>query len=260
MSNDTRAGDQGELRRTASDSYPEAAESRREFEASAYHEFYGQPGRLERSFFYHNLRTEPAFVRALARKFGLRPGMSLVDIGCGNGLYAHLFREAGLSVTGVDLSDRAIAHCLKMYGDACKWICGDALAMSFGGSFDVAFCHFLTYFNAFDDLRQARGDAARLLAYVKPGGRLFFVWISDLTAVRLTGATRFGIMNYTPRQLTALFEGHPVETFAVDSRARLCRLFGTLSLNKLVTRATLATVQFRSSSWQRARIVLVVRR
>lgn len=45
---------------------------------------------------------------------GLTPGASLLDLGCGPGLYASRFAEAGFRITGVDYSHRSIAYA-KMY-------------------------------------------------------------------------------------------------------------------------------------------------
>jgi SAM-dependent methyltransferase len=41
---------------------------------------------------------------------GLRPGASLLDLGCGPGLYASRFARAGFSVTGVDYSLNSIEY------------------------------------------------------------------------------------------------------------------------------------------------------
>jgi SAM-dependent methyltransferase len=41
---------------------------------------------------------------------GLRPGQSVIDLGCGPGLYAIRLAQRGLHVTGVDYSRRSIAY------------------------------------------------------------------------------------------------------------------------------------------------------
>ena len=42
--------------------------------------------------------------------FALGPGSSVLDLGCGPGLYTHRWAAAGIDVTGVDFSARSIAH------------------------------------------------------------------------------------------------------------------------------------------------------
>jgi SAM-dependent methyltransferase len=49
-------------------------------------------------------------VKWIIETLGLKPGDSILDLGCGPGLYASRFARAGLQVTGVDASRRSIAY------------------------------------------------------------------------------------------------------------------------------------------------------
>ena len=49
-------------------------------------------------------------VKWLIETLGLKPGASLLDLGCGPGLYASRFARAGFHVTGVDYSRRSIEY------------------------------------------------------------------------------------------------------------------------------------------------------
>ena len=49
-------------------------------------------------------------VNWLIQTLGLKPGASLLDLGCGPGLYASRFARAGFHVTGVDYSRRSIEY------------------------------------------------------------------------------------------------------------------------------------------------------
>ena len=49
-------------------------------------------------------------VKWLTETLGLRSGDSVLDLGCGPGLYASRFARAGLQVTGVDYSRRSIEY------------------------------------------------------------------------------------------------------------------------------------------------------
>ena len=49
-------------------------------------------------------------VQWLIETLGIKPGTSLLDLGCGPGLYASRFARAGFRVTGVDYSRRSIEY------------------------------------------------------------------------------------------------------------------------------------------------------
>jgi SAM-dependent methyltransferase len=53
------------------------------------------------------------YVRWLIETLGLQTGASLLDLGCGPGLYASRFAQAGFHVTGVDYSRRSIEYAKK---------------------------------------------------------------------------------------------------------------------------------------------------
>lgn len=53
----------------------------------------------------------------------LRPGMKVLDVGCGPGsLFPYL---AGSRYTGIDLNPRSIEHACKLYGDRGRFLVGD---------------------------------------------------------------------------------------------------------------------------------------
>jgi SAM-dependent methyltransferase len=52
-------------------------------------------------------------VEWLIETLGLKPGDSVLDLGCGPGLYASRFARAGLQVTGVDASRRSIEYAIN---------------------------------------------------------------------------------------------------------------------------------------------------
>ena len=59
------------------------------------------------------LETIDRSVKWLIETLGLKPGDSVLDLGCGPGLYTSRFARAGLEVTGVDYSRRSIEHAVK---------------------------------------------------------------------------------------------------------------------------------------------------
>ncbi|MGH9090058.1 MAG: class I SAM-dependent methyltransferase [Acidimicrobiales bacterium] len=103
--------------------------------------------------------------RAVFDQLAVADGTRLLDIACGSGFAAHLARERGAAVSGIDASEGlvAIARARTPEGDFCV---GDMFALPFpDASFDVA-----TSFNGiWKGCEAALLEARRVLV---PGGRL----------------------------------------------------------------------------------------
>lgn len=241
-------------------SYPRERAARVEYELTAYDQWYrSKASRMERPFYYHHQpQNERAFVRSLVTKHRVPAGATLIDVGCGNGIYASMFAEEGLRVTAVDLSEAAIDYAKRTHGTAVDWMTGDALTLPYEDTFDYGFCHYFTLFNSAATPEEAVDYARAVMRYIRPGGTLFFVWHSDLTAVRLAGGSRFGINNYTVDQIEAMFAGFRTTSYAVDGMARLSRLLGRFAYHKYITRLCCAAVYLAASSWHRVRIIVAV--
>jgi SAM-dependent methyltransferase len=242
--------------------YPTDFAARVQYEYTAYDRWYrSKASRMARPFYYHHQpRNERAFVRSLLARHKVPAGATLIDIGCGNGIYAAMFAEEGLQVTAVDLSDAAIEYAKQTHGTAVNWVAGDALTLPFEDQFDYGFCHYFTLFNSAATSEEAVEYGRAIMRYIRPGGTLFFVWHSDLTAVRLPGESRFGINNFTIDQIEAMFEGFRTTSYAVDGMARLPRFLGRFGYQKYVTRLCCAAVYLAASSWHRVRIIVAVQK
>ncbi len=66
----------------------------------------------------------------------LPPGSSLLDIGCGPGLYTKRLAEHGLQVTGLDFSARSIAYA-KEHDPKSTYVLQSYLEMDFENAFDM---------------------------------------------------------------------------------------------------------------------------
>ena len=107
----------------------------------------------------------------------LRPGLRLLDVGCGSGGPAlHLARLSGCDVVGVDLYEEAVeaGNRAALEADLDKhatFVQADgARSLPFNsGSFDAVLC--IDAINHLPDRPRVLGDWARLL---KPAGRLLF--------------------------------------------------------------------------------------
>jgi SAM-dependent methyltransferase len=103
---------------------------------------------------------------------GGRPG-TVLDVGCGPGLYTERLAARGCTCRGVDFSPASIRHAQTAAaesGSACSYTLGDVRATDFGGGHDLALLLF-GEFNVFD-----RSEAAALLVRIRralrPSGRL----------------------------------------------------------------------------------------
>ena len=68
---------------------------------------------------------------------------SLLDLGCGPGLYAELFAQAGLRVTGVDISQTSIDYARRSCAAkqlSIDYICANYLELELAQHFDLIIC------------------------------------------------------------------------------------------------------------------------
>jgi 2-polyprenyl-3-methyl-5-hydroxy-6-metoxy-1,4-benzoquinol methylase len=118
-------------------------------------------------------RTIAAQTEFMVQRLGLRPGMSVLDVGCGLGLHAVELARLGISVVGLDLSPSMLARAsseAKELGLTIEFVQGDMREMTFEASFD-AVLSWGTTFGYFDD-DQNRQVVERLHRALKPGGLL----------------------------------------------------------------------------------------
>jgi SAM-dependent methyltransferase len=94
----------------------------------------------------------------------IRPGMTVVDVGCGRGIYHPLFRERGARVVGID---RSIGMTREV-GGGCLAVVGDAQALPLPDAIcDRAVCNHVLYH--VPDQRLAMRELRRI---VRAGGRV----------------------------------------------------------------------------------------
>jgi ubiquinone/menaquinone biosynthesis C-methylase UbiE len=105
-----------------------------------------------------------SFLEWATEHLDLRPGMTVVDVGCGRGVYHSLFRERGARVVGIDrsigMAREAGGGCLAVVGDAQALPLPDAIC-------DRAVCNHVLYH--VPDQHLAMGELRRV---VRAGGRV----------------------------------------------------------------------------------------
>lgn len=123
------------------------------------------------SLLYGHRDVEDArqWVEAIQGRWRLTPGSALLDLACGRGRHTQFFAEAGLRVTGVDISETSIAEARRAVPDA-EFAVHDMREPFRPGSFDAVCCLF-TSLGYFEDLEDDRDVFRAVWAALKPGGR-----------------------------------------------------------------------------------------
>jgi cyclopropane fatty-acyl-phospholipid synthase-like methyltransferase len=104
----------------------------------------------------------------LAAKLDLQPGMSALDVPCGNGRLAIELARRGVRMTGVDISEGFLDEA-RAKAPEVEWVRADMRDLPWPGRFDAAHCwgNSFAYFEHSECGRFLSAVAAAL----KPGGR-----------------------------------------------------------------------------------------
>ncbi len=106
----------------------------------------------------------------VAKLVDVKPGSSVLDLGCGNGVLAHDFSNRGMYVIGIDRSPEFVATARKNYPDL-TFIEADATNFSLEEPVDAVFSNAVLHWIA-------RENHPKLLSCVhkalKPGGQFVF--------------------------------------------------------------------------------------
>ena len=113
-------------------------------------------------------------VRWLRRELEIGPGTRVLDLGCGPGLYSNRLAVGGALVTGVDVSERSLAHARDTVpvGASVEYVSGNYLDVAIAGEFDVAIMVMCDY-SALSP-GQRRRLLNRLTSLLTSGGRFVF--------------------------------------------------------------------------------------
>lgn len=122
------------------------------------------------------VQSDPAALARLVQNADFPPGSRLLDAGCGPGLVAEAFLQAGFRVVGVDLSpvmiERARARCAR-FGDAATFVQTSihAAEISASSPFDGAYSRYVLH-----HVLDPREFLAKQIELIRPGG---FVVLCD---------------------------------------------------------------------------------
>ena len=105
-------------------------------------------------------------------------GKKILDIGCGGGILSESMAQRGAEVTGIDLSDKALAvarlHLLESGNQVIyQKISAEELAAQAAASFDIVTC-----MEMLEHVPNPASTIAACAALAKPGGHVFFSTIN----------------------------------------------------------------------------------
>jgi SAM-dependent methyltransferase len=120
----------------------------------------------------------------LATELRLRPGMRVLDVGCGPGRHAYALAALGLTVHGIDISQKFVDLATSGAPPGATFERVDARSLHFHCEFDVVICLCQGAFG----LMTADGHDESVLAgmsnALRPGGRLALSAFSSYFAVK----------------------------------------------------------------------------
>lgn len=89
-----------------------------------------------------------SMLRIVKKVFGISV-RTVIDVGCGTGIYTYTFTNLGYKTLGVDYSDVAINKAKKKFPQ-CNFECQDATNLNLSQKFDLFFVKGFSFFNTTD--------------------------------------------------------------------------------------------------------------
>lgn len=104
----------------------------------------------------------------IARAAGLRPGMRVIEIGCGTGMFTEMFAASGADLTGVEISEDLLVRARSRKVPNARFVARRFEDCEVEGPFDAVIgSSVLHHLDVGDALR-------RIFALLAPGGRMAF--------------------------------------------------------------------------------------
>ncbi len=131
-------------------------------------------------FEYYDEVTTRKFLKALMKKAGVSPPMSILDVGCATGFYTEQLRKIGLGAVGIDLSPVGVSKGHEKYPEV-SLAAGDAAAMPFKPkTFNAIFMFGCSLTNT-RDLNAIKAYHTYLTEYLRLGGVVISIGGSDFS-------------------------------------------------------------------------------
>ena len=160
-------------------------------------------------------RSTLAEVDFLVEVMGLRPGMAILDMGCGTGRHSLELAKRGYRMTGVDLSGHMLNEARKSASAAgvqIEWVQADATAYQSDARFDAAICLCEGAFGLLgageDPAEHDHAILQNLYAALRPGAPVLLTALSALRHIRQFSPEDVAAGKYDPLTLveSGMFE------------------------------------------------------
>lgn len=122
------------------------------------------------------------WVEAILGRWKLAQESRLLDLACGRGRHAYFFADAGLAVTGVDISEASITEARQAVPNA-EFAVHDMREPFRPGTFHAVCCLF-TSLGYFDDLEDDRAVFRAAWSALEPGGRFVLDFMNSGLVLR----------------------------------------------------------------------------
>jgi 2-polyprenyl-3-methyl-5-hydroxy-6-metoxy-1,4-benzoquinol methylase len=181
----------------------------------------------------------------LVDELRLKPGATILDVGCGTGRHSIELARRGLTVTGVDLSSGMLAEAKKSAKNArvsVTWMHANAASMQIDQQFDAVICLCEGAFGLLgredDALEQPLAIMNGVARALKPGARCLFTVLNGYRMARQHSQADVEQNAFDPLTLSEVSDvSIPGVTSAMRERAfvptELRLLFRTAGLNVL---------------------------
>jgi 2-polyprenyl-3-methyl-5-hydroxy-6-metoxy-1,4-benzoquinol methylase len=124
------------------------------------------------------------YVSSLIGACDLKQGASVLDVGCGQGLFSYLFRKHGMNVWGIDISEVGIHAAQCCYGHlGITFAVSDIETAKFPEKFDCVFVRGLSLYNQ-HHFPENDNVTRILFEHVRPSGVLVFVYHTNFSSKR----------------------------------------------------------------------------
>lgn len=113
---------------------------------------------------------------AILNSLNISKGLSILDVGCGTGIFTRLIAQKGMNVTGVDESEKMLSHAKSKPELAkVKFINTNAENLPFRDAhFDKVLCAFMLEF-----ARNPREAVTEMIRVLKPGGMMVIATLNS---------------------------------------------------------------------------------
>lgn len=143
-------------------------------------------------------------VTSLIDALGLRPGMTLLDVGCGPGRHTNEFARRGLLAHGVDISDRFVAIAAAAGVPGASFAREDARSLSFVGQYDAAISLCQGAFGLLGTDVENIAVLDGMARSLRPSGRIALTAFSSYFRVKYQNDTDFDAVSGVSHEHTEL--------------------------------------------------------